>query len=826
MPHPRPRASFPQIFPPAFTPWIVAALATIFLSFPVAALANKHPAPTRQMSFCLFPLEPLGFFDENGKAQGFYPDLIRKIAEQESWKPVFVASTFGDCMEGLQRGEYDFMATIAYSEERARHISYSREPVLTIWGQLYIRPGSRITTPADLEGKKIGVMRKDINGRNFKELLRRFGISCEFSEFPTHEEIFRAVHDKRLDAGVAPQHYGLRHANDFNLVGSSIIFSPFPIYFAAPKDRHPEELRRIDSYIKLWKKSANSYYYQRLAYWMGGAGLKKEAIPAWIWLTIAVIAAIAALLVLFNRFLRREVARQTKELFERERQYRELVQNVDSVILRWNTKGEVVFLNTFGQKLFGYTEEEIIGKHVVGTIVAETDQAGRDLKQMIDNILRNPDAYRSNENENICKDGRRVYIQWRNVAITNDNGGFDEILSVGIDITEKKQLERELVQAQKMEAVGTLAGGIAHDFNNILSSIFGFTELAQLKTEDPALKEDLDQVMQAAVRARDLVQQILAFSRKSDQDKAPLKVALQVKEALKLLRASIPTTIDIQHNIVSQAKVMANPTQIHQIIMNLCTNAYHAMEAEGGTLFVSLLDAEGPPPADDTGAGRLPPGEYVVLEVRDTGVGMDELTMARIFDPYFTTKEQGRGTGMGLAVVHGIVNSMNGVIAVDSEPGKGTVFTIHLPVVKSTVALPDKGNESDDEPPPGQGEHIVLVDDEEKIRRLHTTFLTDAGYRVTSCPDGQEAFEALRKKERCDLLITDIAMPQMSGKALAAEARKLYPNMPIIMCTGYNDVINRAEAARLGVTAYVEKPISRRALLRKVHEVLRAGLEN
>ena len=788
---------------------MIVFMAWIVMAMTVAVPGRAAARGGDRFTFCLFPLEPLSFFDANGEAQGLYPDLIRRMSELESWQPVFVRSTFGDCMEGIQSGKYDFVATIAYTKERARTIDYSSEPVLNIWGQLYIRPGAPINSPLDLKGKKVGAVRRGIIGTNFKNLVRRFGVTCTFVEYPTHADALRAVEDKEIDAAVAPQHYGLRHAGDFNLVGSPIIFSPFPIFFGAGKGRHADELKRIDAHVRLWKRNKQSYYYQRLNYWMGGEG-GEERLPGWLFPALGGAVGIVVILFLLNRYLRREVERRTRELREKEAQYRELVQNAESIILRWNKKGEVLFLNSFGQKLFGFSEEEIVGRHVVGTIVAETDQAGRDLKLMIDNILHDPDAYRSNENENICKDGRRVYIQWRNVAIDNGRGGFDEILSVGIDITEKRRLELELRQAQKMEAVGTLAGGIAHDFNNILSSIFGFTELAALKAGDmPALKEDLDQVMQAAIRARDLVQQILAFSRKSDQDRAPLQIAIQVKEALKLLRASIPATIDIQHRIDSEAKVLANPTHIHQIIMNLCTNAYHAMEKNGGTLFVSLTDEAG--------------GEHVRLEVKDNGCGMDEMIKARIFDPYFTTKEQGRGTGMGLAVVHGIVNSMGGEIMVDSSLGKGSAFTILLPVVgddgETGAGAPLA---ADGTPPRGNGEAILLVDDEDSIRQVNTTFLTDANYRVTACADGPAALEALDRDGPFDLLITDIAMPKMSGKELVEQIRRRFPEMAVIMCTGYNDVINREDAMRLGVNAYVEKPIERTAFLRKVHEVLRA----
>ncbi len=259
--------------------------------------------------------------------------------------------------------------------------------------------------------------------------------------------------------------------------------------------------------------------------------------------------------------------------------------------------------------------------------------------------------------------------------------GDKKILAVVRDITERNRLESELRQAQKMEAIGTLAGGIAHDFNNILSAIFGFTQLSMMQVKNnQKLSSHLDEVHQAAIRARDLVKQILTFSRREEHEKQPLQISLIVKEALKLLRSSIPTTINIKTNIVSQATVLADPTQIHQIVMSLCTNAYHAMRKQGGTLAVSLKDLD---VSWDNQLSEfdLIPGNYLHLEVSDTGTGMDEQTRKKIFDPYFTTKETGEGTGLGLAVVHGIVSSHNGQIHVYSELNQGTTFNVFLPVV-------------------------------------------------------------------------------------------------------------------------------------------------
>ena len=387
-------------------------------------------------------------------------------------------------------------------------------------------------------------------------------------------------------------------------------------------------------------------------------------------------------------------------------------------------------------------------------------------------------------------------------------------------VAEREQavLNEKLKQSQKMESIGTLAGGIAHDFNNILTAVIGYTDLAMMQTmENFPVQENLRQVRKAADRAVELVKQILTFSRIQKQEKLPLQVSIVIKEAMELLRSSIPSTIDIRQEINSEATVLADPTQIHQLIMNLCTNAYQSMMDCGGVLDVTLKEVTIEQVSTDCGID-LTSGHYVMLSVCDSGCGIDKETMTKIFDPYFTTKESGKGTGLGLAVVHGIVKSHDGRITVYSEPGCGTTFNVYLPMIVREVVA-----EVVEVAPPMAKAHerVMVVDDESTIRDLASQFLIQAGYRVETFVNGLEAWLALsRAPNDWDLLVTDQTMPEMTGDQLAAKALELRPDLPIIICSGYNRFLLGGQTQKSGVISYLQKPVGINALLSQVAKAL------
>ncbi len=404
--------------------------------------------------------------------------------------------------------------------------------------------------------------------------------------------------------------------------------------------------------------------------------------------------------------------------------------------------------------------------------------------------------------------------------LLDEAGNLAGIVHVAKDITKQKNLELQLRQAQKMEAIGTLAGGIAHDFNNLLAPILGYAEILQ-ETLNPKTKEGhrVHEIYKAGLRAKDLVKQILGFSRQAEQKLSLIEPHLIIKEALKLLRASIPTTIEIKEDIDSHSgKIMADPTQIHQVIVNLCTNAYQAMQNTGGILGVSLQPLV--LSEDDVVAKvKLEPGSYLMIEVSDTGPGMTPDIIEKIFNPYFTTKSKKGGTGMGLATVDSIIKDHGGHISVYSEPGTGTTFHVYLPRVEGEEAA-DKESLNETQGLTGT-ERILIVDDEEAIAQLEREMLESLGYKVSMQTESVTAWQIFESDpESFDLVITDMAMPHMTGMELAKNILSVRQNFPIILCTGFSEMLNKEQARDLGIREYLMKPVVKNKLAKTIRQVL------
>ncbi len=433
--------------------------------------------------------------------------------------------------------------------------------------------------------------------------------------------------------------------------------------------------------------------------------------------------------------------------------------------------------------------------------------------------------------EHVHKDkkGGKKIVQLVASPIFNDQGDVIQVIEVARDISESrkaelenKKLQERLQQTQKMEAIGTLAGGIAHDFNNILAGIFGFAQLAQnrLRTHDP-VKADayIEKLLGSARRAKDLVRQILTFSRQTEYEKKPMVLNYEVKETLNLLRASIPSTIDIRSDIRSSFLVLADATRIHQAILNLCTNAYQSMQLTGGELFVGVQDKTFLT-GQKIGSQTIPSGNYVRLEVRDKGHGMSPEIQKRAFDPYYTTKNIGHGTGLGLSLVQAIVDEHGAFLDLASTPGQGTRFYLYFPAADN-YPVSEPFLENDWTPALTGSGTIMVVEDEAPLRQVYSELLSDSGYGVICFDNGLKALDTFKKDPgRFDLVITDATMPGLTGDRLCKAVLDRRPDMPIILCTGFSEQFSRSEAMAMGISKYVRKPLENKVLLDMVNELL------
>lgn len=524
-----------------------------------------------------------------------------------------------------------------------------------------------------------------------------------------------------------------------------------------------------------------------------------------------------------NRVLKenRELKKMESALRISEKKYRELFEQSPIGLALCRMNGELVSVNSSYTSILGYSKDEVL-KLAYWDITPEKyfDQE----KKMIQDLL-DKGRYGPFEKEYIHKDGHLVPVRLNGLLVERDGQSY--IWSSVEDISiykkvedEKHSLEDQLQQVYKMEAVGTLAGGIAHDFNNLLFPILGYTEQLMSEFEkDSSTYNNLEVIFNSAFRAKDLVQQILTFSRPETGKENIFRMQPEIENALSLLRATIPSTIEIQQNLDPNCRtIKGDPTQLYQIVMNLATNGYHAMEESGGVLRVSLqeLSSRG----EEFDHQTILSENYACLTVEDQGNGIDEKIIDRIFDPFFTTKVKGRGTGMGLSVVHGIISSMDGFVKVNSELGIGSIFKIYFPIREDLVKTESQlVNEKEHT---GGNESILLVDDVPEILKMEEIMLSRLGYKITVCSNGQEALDIFKSNpESFDIVITDQTMPVLTGDKLILEIKQIRPEIPVILCSGNSYVLADSMVKDLGVSSFLDKPI----LINEIADAIRRALD-
>jgi PAS domain S-box-containing protein len=767
---------------------------------------------------------------DNGVPSGLFVEIVNRVGEDQGWRLHFSQCPVDSGIVQLQDHRLDLLLGLDKEQASAHSLSINQEDVISTWAQVYSTPTVKILSVLDLEGKTVGVVKSEHFKSEVRTLFKGFGLTVQTVEFASQEELLNALSMSWVDAGVMDRLGWARPGLPDGVVKSSVVFSPVEFRYCG-SERSAAMLSIIDYKLVQLKNDPNSIYFKALNKLFFDTS-DQTSINKLRWILSATIGVIG-LAVGVIYLLRTQVQSKTSEVgkanldltaeiaLRREaevalRDTVELLEETfselsDGIVIVSRGSRRIVKVNRAARTMLNAVETGLIDRSP--KIIFPSGESYEIFERDVLNSIKVNSLFKGEIN--LMRLSGEVFPAEMSISPVHDvKGGIKFFACVIRDRTTEievqaklAQSEMRLRQAQKMEALGTLAGGIAHDFNNILTPIMGYCELVSMKyARDAELSITMEQIMGAAERARDLVSQILTFSRKSDKERRPLRIGTITKEVVKLIRASTPTNITITTKITAKHDwVEADPTEIHQVLMNLCSNATYAMRETGGKLEIGLTEQSGEPLGYFLGQLDTEK-KYICLSVKDTGGGIPDHLIERIFDPFFTTKKPGEGTGLGLSLAHGIVTATNGLISVESTADVGTTFHVHLPVTPATIETASKKERSE---MIGKGERILLVDDEESIIKMVSQGLGGIGFNVIPCSNGLVGLETfLSNPSRIDLVITDQSMPQMTGSQMAKRMLEIRPDLPIILCTGFSESITAESAKELGIAEYINKPYS------------------
>ncbi|HAD03296.1 MAG: hypothetical protein A2091_10305 [Desulfuromonadales bacterium GWD2_61_12] len=665
-------------FLPAVLPLLLLA---VVLTLPVSALALTVRAGLEQNP-------PLSYLDAQGQPTGLLVELLDHVAAREGWTVVYRADTFDRCLEKLRNDDLDLMVTIAPSRERAELYDFNKVNIVSNWGQLYAVPGSDIESYFDLEGKKIAVMRKDTHHRTFRAMLENFGIRADYLEVDNFDQVFTALQERQAEAGVVGRFYALSAEATYAVAATPIIFNPIEVHYAVRKGTNGNLLLAIDRELTDLKSEPHSLYYQVLDRWFGGLG--KEGVPHWVMPAVLAGALLLVLLGVFVLLLRRQVESRTRHLEreiaersraegalrESEENYRELVESANAIILRLDPHGmTITFVNDFGVRFFGFPREELVGRSILETIVPRQESGGRDLAGLMGELSQHPEDHLINENENLCKNGERVWISWRNRPIRDARGVLVGLLSVGQDITERKKAEaaRRLYDRAKDDFISTAA----HELRTPLTSMIGYADLLREDLEHgrftPEEKSEFTRTICAKgeVLSR-IIDDLLDISR--IQRGMPLPLHCQPEDPAVLVGQTVRQfeMTSPQHRFlldlaeVLPAVISCDRDRVTQVLENLLSNA--VKYSPPGKIITTSVAVD---------------GDKVRITVSDEGIGMTPEQLDHVFEKFYradTTDTAVGGLGLGMNIARQIVESHGGAIQVTSTPGVGTRASFTLPV--------------------------------------------------------------------------------------------------------------------------------------------------
>jgi PAS domain S-box-containing protein len=696
--------------------WNIACHGRFFINLFIVLLTLLYSgtlsarARDRIVKVGVYENAPKIFVSESGQPSGIFIDIIEYIAKSEGWNLQYVPGTWGEGLDRLEKGEIDLMPDVAYTADRGKIFAFHKVPVLSSWFQVYARKGSGIQSILDLGGKRIAVLERSVQQDAFVRLAASFGLNTTIISLPDYKSIFEMVAKNEVDAAITNRFYGLMHAKKFGLEDTAVIFNPSDLFFAAPGGTHEELLNAIDAHLINLKKDTQSIYYQSLKRWISEEVRFK--LPAWVEVVGLIAGVVLLMSLLGSVVLKHQVNVRTRELHKinrvlrtSERKYRELVMLANSIILRWSQDGRINFLNEFGRRFFGYTEKEILGRNVLGTIVPEDESTGRNLRSLMEEILSDPQKFERNINENMRRNGERVWIDWTNKVVLDEQGQIKEILSIGSDITDRKLAEEqirrlnddlrrhaEILEQRVAERTAELViakdgaesadriksaflATMSHELRTPLNSIIGFTGIMLQGLAGPLNEEQqkqLNMVQSSSRHLLSLINDVLDISKIEAGQLALSVTSFELRPSIeKMVKLVLPLAekkgLDLRVDIADDIKTATtDQLRLEQVILNLLNNAVKFTEK--GHVRISCRSEN----------------DQYLLSVSDTGPGMRPEELPGLFQPFHQIdtglSRKHEGTGLGLSICKKLLGMMGGTIDVRSRWGQGSTFTIRFPI--------------------------------------------------------------------------------------------------------------------------------------------------
>lgn len=815
--------------------WMFNCLSSFLLIYMM-----PNQAFAEQVKVGVYSNKPLVFQDEQGEFQGLTIDVLRHIAGQEGWDLEFIPGSWAECLQKLEQGETDLQVAIAFSVEREKLFSYPKQTLITNWARLYRHPGAEVESLLDLAGKTVALLEKDIYAASFTDLMEKFGIDVKMVHVASYNAVLQQVQTGQVDGGVVNRMYAMQNALRFQVEPTPMIFNPIEVRYATAKGINTHLLQAIDHHLPALQKDKNSVYYRSLEKWFGQS--HSVRIPQWVYAVLFIGGGLLVVVFIISMLLKRQVSAKTSELnrinyrltdqVSQLQQAEEALQRADLIIKSspvvlfcWKAMADwpVDFVSD-NVAQFGFTPEELTSGETLFSSIIHPDDLER--------VGCEVQAYTARGMVNFQQEYRIITadedVRWiddRTKVVRDADGIVTHYQGIVIDITERKQAEKlaeQLHKAKRMESIGLMAGGVAHDLNNILSGIVGYPELIlQNLPNDSKLRKPIEAIQESGERAARVVADLLTVAKDAASAREVHNLNVLIQEYLdspecKNLKSMYPNVI-YQHQLTAtQPCILCSAVHVKKCLMNLVTNATEAIVNEG-TITVSTYNK------CIDGAAASPEylmetGEYVVLDIQDTGPGISDEDLEHIFEPFYTKKIMGRsGTGLGLTVVWNTMEAHNGKVFVKSGDTE-TCFQLYFPVSKEEGVVHFKENKT--EKIFGNNEYILIVDDEPQLRDIGSQMLKSLGYRVDSVSSGELAVELLKKKS-VDLILIDMLMePGMNGRQLYEKITTLYPNQKAVITSGFSKSDDVKAVLQLGADGFIKKPYSMEQLGRAVKKAL------